>query len=94
MATRRDDARHEIDAAELARVFAVTPETGMATGNAMHHAIPVRDTGATPHPDLEMVKRFAGYGAELAGLKALCAGDVLNLVISDRRARRAPSIQH
>ena len=60
----------------------------MATGNAMHHAIPVRDTGATPHPDLEMVKRFAGYGAELAGLKALCAGDVLNLVISDRRARR------
>jgi hypothetical protein len=60
----------------------------MATGNAMHHAIPVRDTGATPNPDLEMVKRFAGYGAELAGLKALCAGDVLNLVISDRRARR------
>ena len=60
----------------------------MATGNAMHHAIPVRDTGATPHPDLEMVKRFAGYGAELAGLKALCAGDVLNLVISDRQVRR------
>ena len=60
----------------------------MATGNAVHHATPVRDTGATPNPDLEMVKRFAGYGAELAGLKALCAGDVLNLVISDRRARR------
>jgi len=40
----------------------VTPETGMATGNAMHHAIPVRDTGATPNPDLEMVKRFAAMG--------------------------------
>ena len=61
----------------------------MATGNAMP---PTRSPSVIlarpPNPDLEMVKRFAGYGAELAGLKALCAGDVLNLVISDRRARR------
>jgi excisionase family DNA binding protein len=74
-ATRRDDGGYEIDPAELARVFTVTPDTGSVTGDVVHRATPDRDPGATPVTpviaDPELMARLAAAEAELAGLKAL-----------------------
>ena len=68
-ATRRDGGGYQIDAAELSRVFTVTPETVTATGNTVHHATPLRDLHATP----DVVTRMAELEAELRGLKELLA---------------------
>ena len=64
-AARRDDGSYEIDAAELARVYSVTPATGSATGTVVHQATPLRDTvaiGETP-----------ALRAEIEGLRAQLA---------------------
>lgn len=75
-ATRRADGGYEIDPAELARVYsikvemAVTPETGRATVEMVHHEIPdtrLRDTERDP----ETVARLAALEAELRGLREL-----------------------
>lgn len=78
-ATRRDDGGYEIDPAELARVFTVTPETPApvaATGDVAHRATLERDpavTPVTPALDPETAARLATAEAEVAGLKALLA---------------------
>ena len=88
-ATRRDDGSYAIDPAELARVFVVTPATGSATGDVVHHATPERAPGATPVTptvtvDPELTARLAAAEAELAGLKAL---------LEEVRASRAREIE-
>jgi excisionase family DNA binding protein len=72
-ATRRDDGGYEIDVAELERVYEikpVTPATGDAKGDVVHHATPGAAAPATPTtPDVEMIARVAAMEAELRGLK-------------------------
>jgi excisionase family DNA binding protein len=74
-AIRREDGGYQIDPAELARVYTVTPatpETGAATGDMVHRAIPESDGTATPH-DPEVMAQLAALDAEIKGLKALLA---------------------
>ena len=78
-ATRRDDGGYEIDPAELARVFTVTPETPVTRDgdrDVVHRETHERDHAATPATvtfDAETVMRLAAAEAEVAGLRALLA---------------------
>lgn len=67
-ADRRDDGSYRIDASELARVYAVkpeTPETGGETDHVVHRATPERDPDVTA--------RLAAAEAEIRGLREMLA---------------------
>jgi hypothetical protein len=65
-ATRRDDGGYLIDPSELTRVYDVTPETGAATGDAVHRATSEGDSS-----DSELKASLADAEAKVEGLKAL-----------------------
>lgn len=65
-AIRREDGSYEIDAAELARVYNVTPETGSATGTVVHHATLRRDPPATDDETPALRAEIEGLRAQLA----------------------------
>lgn len=66
-AQRREDGSYEIDPSELARVYdiapAVTPETGIKTGEVGKVETPMRD--------IETVARQAALDAQIEGLKEI-----------------------
>lgn len=67
-ADRRDDGSYRIDASELARVYAIKPETpatGGETDQVAHHA--------TPERDLDVTARLAAAEAEIRGLREMLA---------------------
>lgn len=74
-AARNADGSYAIDPAELARVYDVTPETpetGCATGGAVHRETPAavsRDSPDTP----ETLARLAALQSEVQGLRDLLA---------------------
>lgn len=67
-ANRRDDGGYEIDGAELARVYGLTPETLEAS----QKGVPMVQV-TTPAETTETASRLAALDAEVAGLKALLA---------------------
>lgn len=75
-ATRRDDGGYQIDPAELARVYTVTPatpETGTATGDVVHRATVESDGGATPVTPPDVAAKLAALDAEVKGLRDMLA---------------------
>ena len=67
-ADRRDDGSYRIDPAELARVYAVKPETP-ATGGETDHVV----HRATPERDPDVTARLAAAEAEIKGLREMLA---------------------
>lgn len=75
-ATRRDDGGYQIDPAELARVYTVTPatpETATATGDMVHRATGDGDGRATPETPPDVTAKLAALDAEVRGLKDMLA---------------------
>lgn len=72
-ATRRDDGGYSIDPAELARVYAVTPETGAATGDVVQGATGERDGAATPETPPDLAVKLAVLETEIRGLREMAA---------------------
>jgi excisionase family DNA binding protein len=66
-ATRRFDGSYEIDPAELARVYTVTPVTVAAASNAVQRTTGDRDPGETPALRAEI----EGLRAQLATMREL-----------------------